>query len=146
MMLIAITGKKRSGKDTAGDYLVEQYGFIKARPLAIFKTAFREWFGWDDRHMEGDLKEVIDPLFGFSPRQIMQVFGTEVMKEDLGFHLPEYAEACGDNIWAYAFNRWYLEQPEGNYVLTDLRFLNEYYAIEPDIIIRMVSDRSPGYA
>lgn len=51
-MLIGITGKKRSGKDTAGFYLCDTYGFRKARPLAIFKDSFKEWFGWDERRLE----------------------------------------------------------------------------------------------
>jgi hypothetical protein len=40
-MLIGITGKKRSGKDMAGFYLRDKYGFRKARPLAIFKELDR---------------------------------------------------------------------------------------------------------
>lgn len=142
-MLIGITGKKRSGKDTAGDYLVSTYGFKKARPLAVFKSSFKDWFGWTDEHMEGNLKEVVDPMFGFSPRQLMQVFGTELMKNDLKFHLPEFEKTCGDDIWARAFVRWYRQQPEGNYVVTDLRFLNESRILPLDVIIRMKSDRSP---
>jgi hypothetical protein len=142
-MLIGITGKKRSGKDTAGFYLRDTYGFTKARPLAIFKDSFKEWFGWDERHMEGDLKEVVDPLFGFSPRQLMQVFGTELMKYDLGNHIPGFAHVCGEDIWIRSFVRWYDQQPRGNYVLTDLRFVNESQRIPFDIIIRLKSDRSP---
>ena len=141
-MLIGITGKKRSGKDTAGFYLRDTYGFRKARPLAIFKNSFKEWFGWDERHMEGDLKEVVDPLFGFSPRQLMQVFGTELMKYDLGNHIPSFARVCGEDIWIRSFVRWYDQLPMGNYVLTDLRFVNESQRIPFDIIIRLKSDRS----
>ena len=142
-MLIGITGKKRSGKDTAGFYLRDTYGFRKARPLAIFKNSFKEWFGWDERHMEGELKEVVDPLFGFSPRQLMQVFGTELMKYDLGDHIPGFARVCGEDIWIRSFVRWYDQQPMGNYVLTDLRFVNESQRIPFDVIIRLKSDRSP---
>lgn len=142
-MLVGITGKKRSGKDTAGQYLVDKYGFIKARPIAVFKEAFPEWFGWDERHMNGDLKEEVDPLFGFSPRQIMQVFGTELMKQDLGRHIPLFAETCGEEIWARAFVRWYEKQPPGDYVVTDVRCIAEAKTIPFDTIIRLVSDRSP---
>ena len=94
--------------------------------------------------MDGELKEVVDPLFGFSPRQLMQVFGTEVMKTDLGERLPQYKETCGEDIWALAFRRWYERQPPGNYVLTDLRFLREFEVIPFDMVIKMESDRSPS--
>ena len=84
-------GKKRSGKDTAGFYLRDTYGFRKARPLAIFKNSFKEWFGWDERHMEGDLKEVVDPLLRFLPTpQLMQVFGLELMNMIWGTY-PRFA-------------------------------------------------------
>ena len=33
-MLIVVTGKKRSGKDTLGDYLVQNHGFTKTPALA----------------------------------------------------------------------------------------------------------------
>ena len=147
-MLVVVTGKKRSGKDTLGNYLVQKYGFIKAQSLADpFKKAGCEWFGWDERHLNGELKELIDPVWGFSPREFFQVFGTEIMKQDLGRHFPLYAFTVGNSIWVKVFLNWYRKQPKGNYVLTDMRFPEEYdlLASLPDVIfIKVVSDRSPG--
>jgi hypothetical protein len=147
-MLIVVTGKKRSGKDTLGDYLVQNYGFTKTPALADpFKKVACEWFGWNDRHLNGDLKEEIDPVWGFSPRQFFQVFGTEIMKQDLGRHFPQYASTVGDSIWAKVFLNWYEKQPKGDYVLTDMRFPEEYELLStiPDtIFIKTVSDRSPS--
>ena len=55
----------------------KNYGFTKTPALADpFKKMACEWFGWNDRHLNGDLKEEIDPVWGFSPRQFFQVFGT----------------------------------------------------------------------
>jgi len=149
-VLICVTGKKRSGKDSLGAYLIDKHNYIKARPLAVFKFAFADWFGWDERHLEGELKEVVDERYGFSPRELMQVFGTELMKYDLGKRLPKYKEACGNDIWVYSFLDWYAKQDKTkNYVLTDVRFPNEYAnilrALGDDVFfVRTVSDRSPN--
>lgn len=147
-MLIVVTGKKRSGKDTLGDYLVQRYGFVKTPALADpFKKVACEWFGWDERHLNGELKEMIDPVWGFSPREFFQVFGTEIMKQDLGRRFPRYASTVGDSIWARVFLNWYTKQPKGDYVLTDMRFPEEYDMLSslPHVIfIKTVSDRSPS--
>lgn len=149
-MLICVTGKKRSGKDSLGAYLIDKYNYVKARPLAVFKFAFADWFGWDERHLEGELKETVDERYGFSPRELMQVFGTELMKYDLGERLPKYKEVCGNDVWVFSFLDWYAKQDKTkNYVLTDVRFPNEYEkileALGDDVFfVRTVSDRSPS--
>jgi len=148
-MLVVVTGKKRSGKDTLGDYLVDTYGCAKARPLAVFKEAFTSWFDWDERHMNGELKEVVDERWGFSPRRLMQVFGTELMKYDLGDRLPQYRETCAYDIWVQSFLIWYLKQDRNrDYVLTDMRFPNEQDRIKDElkdevVFVKTISDRSP---
>lgn len=124
--LIMVTGYKRSGKDTLGTYLVKNYGYKKAQPFACFKTALKNWFGFSDEQMEGNLKETIDPRWGISPRELMQIFGTDLMKDCLGDLCPNYAETTGHNIWAKVFRDWYLRQPDGKYVVCDWRFPEEY--------------------
>jgi len=123
--LIAVTGLKRSGKDTFGDYLVREYGYKKAQPLACFKPALQQWFAFSDEQMYGNLKEVVDNRWGISPRTLMQDFGTDLMKTCLSDLEPGYAEKVGDNLWALIFKNWYNNAPEGNYVLCDLRFKEE---------------------
>lgn len=125
-MIVAVSGYKRSGKDTVGNILCDKHNFKKAPPFAIFKKAIAEWFGWDDRHLNGELKEVVDEKWGFSPRQIMQVFGTELMKEELGKLIPQYKETVGNSIWAKVFCEWYEKQDKNQkFVVTDLRFPEE---------------------
>ena len=148
-MLIAVCGKKRSGKDTLGEYLCKVYGFEHAQKFAQpFKDIAVDWFGWDDRHLEGDLKEVVDPEWGFSPRQFLQTFGNEVMKDDLGAHFPAYKAIVGDGIWVKVFLNWYEKQDKSkNFVLTDLRFPVEYNALrllDDVVFVKTISDRSPA--
>lgn len=56
----ALAGRARSGKDTAANFLIEEgivsrtYAF--ARPI---KECVNALFGWDERHSDGELKEVM---------------------------------------------------------------------------------------
>ena len=132
-MILAVIGYKQSGKDTVADYLVTK-GFQKAQKLADpFKIATCKWFGWDQRHYDGDLKEVIDPKWGFSPRQFWQVFGTELMQYKLGELLPEYKKTCGRAIWVKVLKQW-LDERTGDFVLSDMRFPHEAELIDATII------------
>ena len=75
-MIIGLTGKAGSGKDTAAAQFVkngfEHYWFSK--PM---KDACKIIFGWTDAHVYGELKEIVDPRFGVSPRIALQTLGTE---------------------------------------------------------------------
>ncbi len=142
--LIMVTGYKRAGKDTFGDYLVDNYNYIKAQPFACFKKPLQDWFGFDDEQMNGNLKEVVDTRWGISPRELMQIFGTDLMKDCLGDLCPTYYETTGHNIWAKVFRNWYLSQPDGKYVVCDWRFPEEYEFVAdlPDITtVRILNDR-----
>jgi hypothetical protein len=76
-MLIGLTGKARSGKDTVAGYLNNKHMFSHYWFSKPMKDACRTIFGWDDRHLYGDLKEVVDPVYGISPRVALQTLGTE---------------------------------------------------------------------
>lgn len=114
-MIIGLTGKARSGKDTAAEYLAtigfDHYWFSK--PM---KDACKVIFDWSDQHVYGDLKEVVDPAFGCSPRQALQTLGTEWGRDCIGENLwVDIAKAkmrCAENI-----------------VISDVRFDNEARAI-----------------
>src|SRR5690606_4187664 len=74
--IIALSGPAGSGKSTAAAYLVDKgYTLIKfAGPLKAMCQAI----GFTDWHLEGDGKErPLDWLQGKSPRQFMQLLGTE---------------------------------------------------------------------
>ena len=76
-MIIGLTGKARSGKDTVAEHLALAHGFHHYWFSKPMKEACRSMFGWDDAHLYGDLKEVVDPRFGISPRVALQTLGTE---------------------------------------------------------------------
>lgn len=90
VILIGIAGKRWSGKSTAAEHLFLKHKFYElsfARPLKDFCCAL---FLWDNRHMTDDvLKEAIDPRWGVSPRQVLQVMGTDIMRIALPRLVPD---------------------------------------------------------
>lgn len=128
-MIIGLTGKKRSGKDTAASVFVDN-GFIKYRFADPLKDACRSIFLWYDEHIEGDLKEVIDSRWGISPRQAMQYLGTEVGREALPNHFPTFKSVIGSGIWIRRFKYWYEKDPTRKVIIPDVRFLNEAKTIK----------------
>lgn len=114
-MIVGFTGKAGCGKDTAGRILGD-YGFTRmafADPLketaaAIFRVPLPTFH--DTR-----LKERVDPIWGLSPRQMMQ-----------GLDAP-LKQAFGADLWV---RRWSTACPKKqDIVVTDVRFDLEAEAI-----------------
>ena len=109
--LIGFAGKARSGKDTAGKYLVDNYTFghyYFAKPL---KEGARLMFNLTDKQIRNKEK-VIEP-WGKSPRQLYQQLGTDV------------ARSIDVNIWVKNAEMYINSQPGFSFVITDVRFSNE---------------------
>ena len=124
-MIIAMTGKKGSGKSTVGDYIANQYGFKQYAFAAPMKLTAHHTFGWTDRHLYGDLKEQVDPLWGISPRQFLQWYGTDAMQHGLSAAFPDFAMTTGRYLWVRRF-ALSVYDPAIDWVITDLRFPHEY--------------------
>lgn len=123
--LIGFLGKKRTGKDTAADYLVREYGFKKMSLAGPLKEAVRVLFGLSDAQVNGDQKEKTDPTWGVTPRQILQFLGTDIFRSKIQELLPE----IGGDFWVEAFDRRYHQilksNPKVKICLADVRFQNE---------------------
>jgi hypothetical protein len=126
MLVIGVTGFKGSGKDTVGNFLVEN-GFTKLSFATILKDISAQLFGWPRHLLEGDTKESrdwreeIDPWWSeklgnpnFTRRLALQLMGTEVMRK--GLH---------DDIWILCVERQILQSKNDKFVITDCRFPNE---------------------
>lgn len=147
-IVIAIVGKKRSGKDTAGNYLVHEYGVAPAQKLAApIKQIARMLFGWSQDMVEGDgydREQHIDEL-GLSVRQFLQECGS-LFKYNLSEILPEYGEKVGAKIWAKILVRWLQEHGGSFNCVTDVRFPEEVEELRANFttyVVKLVSDRSP---
>lgn len=151
----ALVGRARSGKDTAAKFLIEagivsrSYAF--AEPI---KKCVNALFGWDERHADGELKEVeiearIDPRrcvnfiqyynaykldqymdAGTAFNTVVKLFGLQTLKGGIiaGIISPRKAY----QLFGTEFGRnmlsdsvWVDIAPKKNVVITDCRFPNE---------------------
>lgn len=118
-MIFGLTGRKRSGKDTAGE-VFEAMGFTRlsfAAPIKIMIGALLTYQGVDDETvyemLEGSLKETpTEYLGGRSPRHAMQTLGTEWGRNMIT-----------DTLWIDALLN--AAQQHELVVVTDVRFPNE---------------------
>jgi len=123
-MVIAIAGKKRSGKNTISEYIKQKYFFKEYAFAQPIKTISYLLFGWDSKQ-DDELKEVVDPYWGISRRQFWQWFGTDAMQIDLPKKYELFDSAVGRNFWVKIFNKLYEDNKNINYVISDFRFPHE---------------------
>ena len=119
-LLIGLHGLARTGKDTAANYLAAHYALLSYAFADPLKHALEDMFGLSIAHLEGSLKEQPLPGIGKSPRQLMQLLGTDwgrhLVHPDLWLLLAE------QNLNATAA----LRQDElSGFIVRDVRFENE---------------------
>lgn len=134
--LIGIQGKAHSGKDTIGDYIKKNYngiGYAYADPV---KEVAKKLFMFDNEQLYGSQKEVIDERWNISPRQALQVIGTNLMQFAIYGFLPNMINKVPvRDFWIHHFKLWYddfILKPENKdkiIVVTDVRFMNEFNII-----------------
>jgi hypothetical protein len=117
-LLIGLTGKAGSGKDTVANYLKATYpdtfkSIAFADPI---REAMRAIFGWNDSHFAHPRKNEVDPVYGISPRRAMQTLGTEWGRE-----------LINQDIWLMIANEKIkiLHSQGFSAIITDVRFENE---------------------
>jgi len=128
--IIGICGLIGSGKDTAADYLVQEFGFRRDSFASALKDAVSAIFGWDRELLEGSTKqsrewrEQVDQWWAtrlnmpnLTPRWVLQYWGTEVCRH--GFH---------EGIWI-ASTEYRLHSSKDKIVISDCRFPNEIQSI-----------------
>lgn len=123
-MLIALCGRRRSGKDTVATHLVQAHGFRHHKISQPLKDAMACLFGFDAADMETDRKELVHPAWNVSPRTLMQYIGTDVFRVDIQTVIP----GIGDTFWVKRFSES-VRRSTGDgapIVVSDLRFMNEY--------------------
>lgn len=123
--VIAVSGFKRSGKDTIADYLVKKYGYLNVKLADPLKKACKIVFDLTDEQIDGSKKEILDDRWGVSPRQIMQFFGTELMQ----FHIQALMPNIGRKLWVQGLVNRYANTSTP-IVISDLRFTHEYEEIK----------------
>lgn len=117
--LIGIHGPLNGGKDTVASYLKYKFydmfkSYAFARPL---KEASKILFGFTDEQIEDRvLKETVDPFWGFTPRKVLQLLGTEFGRMMLR-----------DDVWIKRAEQEHQKNLDHGYatIITDVRFENE---------------------
>jgi hypothetical protein len=149
-MILAISGRIGSGKDTVG-LIIKYFDWFKAANSQGLSTnmSFEEWVNlktasypfnhkhWEIKKYAGKLKEIaciltgctleqledqefkklqIGPDWGMTYRELLQKLGTEAMRN--GLH---------NNVWV---NALYADYTNQNWIITDMRFPNEFDAVK----------------
>ena len=132
-MIIGLAGRARSGKDTVALCIKALAPWYEVRRLAQpVKDSLKALYSWDDRHMEGDLKEVFDQAVGKSPRQAMIQTAERVKKES------------GQNYFIESLlNKWSGQ----DIVIPDVRFQNECDLIRRNggVIVKIEREESSHF-
>lgn len=115
-MIIGLGYRARVGKDTVGDYLVQNHGFVRLGFADALKEGCRAMFGFSQEQLYGDLKEVIDPYWGVTPRFMLQKIGTDCIRTH--YDQDVWVKSLGKQL-----DRLVLDGK--SVVITDVRFPNE---------------------
>lgn len=136
MFVIGFDGTKGVGKDTAADILVTKHGFVRRKFAQPIKDVCSILFQVPENHFEGPEKETVVEKHGMSPRQMMQLVGTDMFR-----HMVHA------DFWLDHFQNWCAHQPDNTrVVVTDLRFQNEVDAVKRlgGMVVRIVRSNGTG--
>ncbi len=124
--IVAFLGSKRVGKDTSADYLIRSYGYEKYALADPMKQAVQSLFHFSEDQLWGDAKEIVDPYWEVTPREIMQFIGIDTLFEGLATRFPH----LGHTFYLRAFDRWRDAHPQSLVVISDLRMQEDVFALK----------------
>lgn len=129
-MLVAITGKARSGKDLIGTYIKNRLNQLEIRNIYrtiafsdILKDRLIKDFDLTTEQVYGGLKECVDPRYVkadgalWTPREMMQAYG-------------QFMRTMDDLVWIRLLFEKINSNTFINYIITDVRYINELEAVK----------------
>lgn len=142
-MVIGIIGRIGAGKTTIAKYLEVYYGFKTYSFSTVLKKTVSDLFMIPlDSLYDVDKKSEVIPLWGKSPREILQLFGTECMRNYFGqdFWVKQIRESLNQS--------GALQKGGGgprNIVFDDVRFPEEVEMVRglEGFIIKVVRPNNP---
>lgn len=137
---IALTGLSGAGKSEVARILREQYGYTEDYLSKTLKTVVELVFGasHDQTHL-AELKNVVIPELGVSPRDLLTKIGTELFREELFRQLPNL-KLRGGSPWIHSLLVRLDNIKNTPVVISDVRFPDEEKALREAgfIIIEVV--------
>jgi len=124
---IALTGCKGHGKSLLASLITSNNKEFREMTFSSpIKDIVSSLFGLDDFCLNDPYtKEEIVSELGVSPRQLLQVIGTELFRESLNKNLPSL-KLRGGSIWIHLLSKKLDELEEIGIVVSDCRFPDEY--------------------
>ncbi|MEI8365876.1 MAG: phytanoyl-CoA dioxygenase family protein [Parachlamydiaceae bacterium] len=137
--IIAFLGPKRVGKDTSADFLANKYGYQKYALADPMKKAVQLLFNFSNEQLWGDEKEILDPVWQVTPREIMQFIGIDVLFNELGDRFPHLSKVDGKTFYIRSFETCLKNSPNNLFVISDLRMQEDVTALKKmgAVIIRL---------
>lgn len=124
--IVAFLGQKRVGKDTAADFLVRTYGYKKYALADPIKHAIQGLFDFSDDQLWGNSKEVLDPYWKVTPREVMQYIGMDIIFKELREKFPQIE----NSVCIHCFEVWQSRHPDDRVVISDLRVQEDLDALK----------------
>lgn len=118
-LLIGLTGPARTGKSTTAHHLMLEHGFQAYAFADPMRDALMALFQLEPEDFEGAAKEEPIGWLGRSPRQLMQLLGTEWGRHMISANL--WVDLAEQHLDAIANASWATPP----FVISDVRFENE---------------------
>jgi ABC-type oligopeptide transport system ATPase subunit len=129
LAIIGIIGKKGTGKTECSKVLIQNYKFKKISFADKLKEVACELWDIPKTNLyDPTMKEKVDPRWGKSYREIMQLFGTEICR------------VIHWDTWIYHVEKEFKSRTNESFVIDDVRFKNEAELIKKygGILIKVV--------
>lgn len=130
MIVVGLSGRKGAGKSAAASELVATHGFREVSFAGPLKDAISVALGIDRARLDDPMdKGRPDPFWGASPRELMQIVGTELFRDALARSLPLHFGPDRPSVWVRVCERAVRELISSDehvrVVISDVRFPDE---------------------